>query len=286
MNNSTIEIASKGLYASWCYHKPSRTLFDCGEGFATYQGNYIYGVERICISHGHGDHVLGLPSLIGCRNSARGDREKPLEIYYPYGSPQVENVKEFCKIRNPRLSFKLTWIPILPGYIIPLNKTQHIVCFEMMHQQRQSTLGYAIHESRTKLRPEFEGKDIGALIRGGLNKDELKFEYVAKIFAYTLDAAMVPAQHIQSCEMVVMDCTFVDHGDRDDMTHFTLREAVDNCVGASVKRMIAAHFSPRYLYPDIKNAIERENERVFVQNHGEFRNPYITPVYHNQITEI
>ena len=278
MKNSVLEISSKGLYSSWAYHKPSRTLFDCGEGLATYQGNYLYGIERVMISHGHGDHVLGIPSLIGCRNSARGDREKPLTIYYPYGDRLVEMVRDFTKLRNDRLRYDVEWKPIMPGFTIDLGNNQCIEAFEMNHQKgNRITLGYRIREKRHKLRPEYVGKDIPGLLRSGVPKDELKVWYTATTFVYALDAFYIEPSILEGADLVVMDCTFVVPEDRDDDTHYTLQEAYDVCKSVNVKKMVAAHFSPRYLYPDIKNAVEKLNSKS---------SNYVIPVYHNQVTEI
>jgi len=279
MTNNVLEIYSKGLYSSWCYHIPSRTLFDCGEGFASHQGNFIYGVERIMISHGHGDHVLGLPSLIGCRNSARGDKEKPLEIYYPHGDKLVENVRDFCNLRNSNTKYQINWHPIMHGFSLDLGNNQEIEAFEMVHQLRgKLTLGYRIVEKRHKLREEFVGKNIPELLKQGIVKpDELKVWYTANTFAYCLDAYDVHNSYIKDCDVVVMDCTFLDHEDRDAATHYTLTEAYNMVRHANVKHMIAAHFSPRYRYPDIKNAVEKLNKL----DGGAV--PYITPVYHNNV---
>ena len=127
---STLEIYSKGLYSSWCYHKPSRTLFDCGEGFASYQGNFIFGIERVCISHGHEDHVLGLLSLVTTRNLARGDKEKPLEIYYPQNDYLIGMIKKMLEERcGHRMQYSLKWIPIRDGHFIKLDNGQEIECF-------------------------------------------------------------------------------------------------------------------------------------------------------------
>src|SRR6478609_8462522 len=88
---------STAMYSSWFWHAPSRTLFDCGEGVTLFMRNYIFGVERILISHSHADHVNGLLSFIGARNSARGDKEKPLDIYYPHNDKAI----------------RFNWIPII-----------------------------------------------------------------------------------------------------------------------------------------------------------------------------
>ena len=48
---------SKAMYSTWFYYKPARLLFDAGEGVASALGNFIFGIERIFISHGHHDHI-------------------------------------------------------------------------------------------------------------------------------------------------------------------------------------------------------------------------------------
>lgn len=265
MNNTTIEIQSKAMYSTWCYHIPTRTLFDCGEGFATYQGNHIFGVERVCISHGHGDHILGLPSLVWSRNSARGDKTKPLTIYYPKGDVLVESIKRFIvdqyEVRGG-LNFELRWVPLSSGNSIVINSsgTLQITTFTIKHQRGVLSLGYKIVERRNRLKQEYLGKDIPVLIRSGkTTKEQLTEWYSAIIFAYALDAYMVNGEDIKDAEYVVMDCTFIDHKDRKGDKHYTMQESYDLCDRYNVKYMIAAHFSGRYSTDQIFNAVNNLN---------------------------
>ena len=265
MNNTTIEIQSKAMYSTWCYHIPTRTLFDCGEGFATYQGNHIFGVERVCISHGHGDHILGLPSLVWSRNSARGDKAKPLTIYYPKGDVLVESIKRFIVDQYTArggLNFELRWVPLSSGNSIVINSsgTLQITTFTIKHQRGVLSLGYKIVERRNRLKQEYLGKDIPVLIRSGkTTKEQLTEWYSAIIFAYALDAYMVNGEDIKDAEYVVMDCTFIDHKDRKGDKHYTMQESYDLCDRYNVKCMIAAHFSGRYSTDQIFNAVNNLN---------------------------
>ncbi|MAI22918.1 MAG: ribonuclease [Crocinitomicaceae bacterium] len=59
-------------------------LLDCGEGVQTNIRKYkipLQKIELICISHLHGDHVFGLPGLLGSMNLF--GRERPLRIVGP-----------------------------------------------------------------------------------------------------------------------------------------------------------------------------------------------------------
>jgi ribonuclease Z len=238
---------SKGLYSNWFYHKPTRSLFDCGEGVATTFGNFLYGIENIFISHSHGDHVLGLPSLIGCRNSGRGDKEKPLNIYYPADNQYAMlDLINFISRRNPRLNFDINWNAISTNDTFVVGDRLSIKPFKMSHQKGKTTLGYNVVEKRSRLKAGFVGKNIPELLKSGVDKKDLNEEYHKKLLSYCLDSYYLDVTDIAETEVAVMDCTFVDDNDRDDSTHFSFSEATALCKEAKVESMIAAHFSGRY----------------------------------------
>jgi ribonuclease Z len=260
MNN--ISIASKGLYSSWCYHKSYQTLFDCGEGCATALGNALPGVTAVMCGHAHGDHVLGLPSFIGCRNAAQGTsrneatmagHNKPLTVYYPRDNEEALNdLLYFCDKRYRHwLRYELTFAPIDVGFELQLGKNVYVKAIAMKHQKNATTLGYVIYENRIRLKAEFRGQDIPALLKGGLDKSTINETYRANLFAYCLDAyEIVDPKELTDCNNVIMDCTFIDAKDRTDLTHFTLDEAITLCKSVGVKHMCAAHLSSRY---DVKD---------------------------------
>jgi len=214
------------------------------------------------LGHLHGDHVLGLPSVIGCRNSGRGisrnkdtmDNNKPLTIYYPADN-DMSRIQNFVMDRNGNsLRYDLKFVPIEAGFEKKLGKNVFLRAFNMKHQKNKSTLGYVIYENRTRLKKEYKGQDIPTLIRQGIDGKTLNETYRANLFAYCLDAYEIPdSGQIVDCKDVIMDCTFINAGDRDDPTHFTLDEAKDLCKRIGVKNMIAAHLSGRYNYNDISN---------------------------------
>ncbi|MBO0995308.1 ribonuclease Z [Bacillus sp. SD088] len=91
-------------------------LFDCGE--AT-QHQILHTslkpgkIEKIFISHLHGDHIYGLPGLIGSRSFQGGTTE--LTIYGPKG------IRDFIEISlsvsQTRLRYPLTIVEIEEGHI-------------------------------------------------------------------------------------------------------------------------------------------------------------------------
>lgn len=209
-------------------------------------GNFIYGVENVFISHQHGDHILGLPSLVGIRNSARGDKEKPLVVFYPKDNLSIKDLIDFIFFRNAKLKYELNFQPIEAGFKFIIDDKRYIEAFDMKHQKYSTTLGYVIREKRSRLKLEFIDKNIPELLKQGVPKDSLNENYIANTFAYCLDSFDFDYRNIAKADLAVMDCTFINKSDRDDLTHFTLDEAKSICHDAGVKKMVAAHFSPRY----------------------------------------
>lgn len=246
---------STGGLSNWFWHLPSRTLFDAGEGVAMHLRNYAFGIERIVLSHIHNDHHLGILSLIALRNSGRGAKDKDLKIYYPSGDWAMLDFIKFINIKfGDRLGYKLDFIPVRIGDKIKLDSNHYIEAFETKHLKRGLSLGYKIIEERSRLKPEFAGKNIPELLKSGVDKTQLNEAYEQITFAYCLDAYSINPIDIQNASVVIMDCTFLRKEDRDDITHFTLDEAVELCKQAKVVRVICAHFSPRYHPKDIDKA--------------------------------
>lgn len=217
------------------------------------------GIEKIFFGHDHGDHTLGLMSFIGCRNNCQGtsknketmgEHNKPLTIYYPKESTGFNDIIKFIENRYGNwLRYKLTWVPISAGTEIEIGKDTWVRAFDMKHNLRPgASLGYVIYTNRTRLRPEYVGQDISALIKSGADKNSLSMTYRANLFGYCLDAFEIPDGHkeLSECDNVIMDCTFLKSSDRTDPTHFTMDESLANCHNWKVKNMYAAHISPRY----------------------------------------
>lgn len=97
--------------------QPGLWLFDCGEGTqhqllrtAFHPGK----IERIFISHLHGDHLFGLPGLI-CSRSMAGNIQ-PLTIYGPQGLK--EYVETSLRLSGSWTDFPLEIVEIRAGSIL------------------------------------------------------------------------------------------------------------------------------------------------------------------------
>ena len=162
---------SKAMYSTWFFYRPARILLDAGEGVSTAMENFVFGIEKVFLSHGHYDHIGGLPGLLQSRRSARGDNEKPLEVYYPLSDELISLQRRYIENLTYTLGYRLTWHPIEPAQRVPLGAGRDrgfLVPFRVQHAARSVSLGFNIMEERMRLRPEFAAlseAELAALAR-------------------------------------------------------------------------------------------------------------------------
>ena len=280
---SNIDGYSKAMYATWFYYKPARILLDAGEGVSPALGNGVFGIENVFLSHGHFDHVSGVPGLVLSRKSARGDKEKPMTIHYPQGDRLVgalrEYVANFTAGHALGLSYDLTWRELEPGDRIPLGESRdrgYMEVFRTLHSRRHLTLGYKICETRTRLRAEHSHlteREIAAIAREH-GRDGLMEEYEKKLLVYGGDSMPLDPDEVRDAEVLMHDSSFLDEGDREEPTHATMEEALRVAIEANVGAVILFHVSSRYPRPTVEKHLRKLIEKypldrpvVLVINH-------------------
>lgn len=240
--------------SSYFFHYPSRVLFDAGEGVSEKLKNYIFGIEKVFITHDHWDHIGGLPGLIFSRKKNRGDNDKPLDIYYPAScAEKINQIRAFVGDRT----IPINWHVVNLGDKIAINKNWFVETFRTYHT-RQLTLGYAIREERLRLKPGIKERIQEILANGGV-KPEHQEVYTQSLFVWALDAYKIDNEEILRGATVVFDGTFADENDRDDgfKSHMTWTEIKELSKKYNVKHAIIAHISPRYSEMDVKNRVHK-----------------------------
>lgn len=256
---------SKALYSNWLVYKPDHLLIDCGEGVATTLGNGGYTIERILLTHGHIDHIAGIPPLLWSRAGGMGDNEKPLEIFYPRDDTFVRDMQGYLERTSARLPFALQWIPLEAGAALPAGDAgskrggRQIKTFATRHIQGRLTLGYKIVETRRRLKAEFSHLTQDEIREraqrsGGAAVRELMEDYEAILATFGGDGLPLSVEEIRGCELLVHEATILEAGERKHQLHSTLDEAIEVAARGDVKTLVLHHVSGRYRLADIKKA--------------------------------
>ena len=118
-------------------------LFDCGEGTqqqilqTTVRPRKI---NKIFITHLHGDHIFGLPGLLSSRSFQGG--EDTLTIYGPVGIK--EYVMTSLRLSESKLSYALKFVELKEDGVIFEDKTFKVIAKSLDH--RITSYGYRIEE--------------------------------------------------------------------------------------------------------------------------------------------
>lgn len=230
---------SLALYSQWFYHKPTRCLFDAGEGVATSLGKKVFGIRHIFLTHGHEDHIAGISNLVNIRNLAGGDRDKPFTICYPKGDPWVNALFEYIeKKQSGLLRYPLYVQPLEPGDEVEIEgakRPTRVTAFEMEHARMRLCLGYEIEQER-KVLDEFTGEPV---------------QRYHPILWYSGDGSRPHHSPRGRADLAIHEATFLarDAGEAAsvvDHRHATVETAVEWGAREDVKALILCHISDRY----------------------------------------
>lgn len=256
-------------------------LFDCGEGtqMQILRTNIRpRKIEKIFITHLHGDHIFGLPGLISSR-SFQGGME-PLEIYGPVGIKQF--VLNALKISQTRLAYSLKFIEVTPGVVF--SDSQFTVTCELLDHGIES-YGYRVvehdHDGELQVAKLLElgikpgpifgqlkkGKTVtlatGEIIKGSDYVGQAKKGRIVTILGDTR-ITNASVKLAQDADVLVHESTFnkTEAKMARNYYHSTTYQAAEVAKASHAKRLILTHISARYLAQDALN-LEKEAQEIF-----------------------
>ncbi|MER5467439.1 ribonuclease Z [Streptomyces sp. NPDC002935] len=236
-------------------------LFDPGEGTQRQMlraGVAAHDVHRICVTHFHGDHALGLGGVIQRINLDRVPHE--VTAHYPLsGQHFFERLRYATAYRE---TARLTEAPVgddgilatTPAYTLEARRLSHPV----------ESFGYRLVEpDGRRMLPErlaehgIKGSDVGVLQREGSLRgvalDDVSEVRRGQRFAFVMDTRLCEGVDAlaEDCDLLVIESTFLD-GDHllaSDHGHLTAGQAGRVAKEAGVRHLVLTHFSQRYADP-------------------------------------
>lgn len=229
--------------------------------------NRAFAIERVFLSHGHYDHIGGLIGLIRIRGQGRGDKEKPLTIYYPEDSHGCELMQAFAARVVPKPSFHLEWIPLSAGSRVDVSekgKGKFVETFPVEHASRGLCLGFNVCETRERLKNEYSALDEREIARIAREQGRgtITETYEKKTLSYGGDGMAVRPEYVRNTDLLIHEATFLDDGERGKEIHSTVSEAVATAVESGAGELLLAHFSTRYRVAEIFKALHAEVKRA------------------------
>ncbi|MET7761757.1 ribonuclease Z [Streptomyces sp. NPDC005336] len=238
-------------------------LFDPGEGTQRQMvraGVSAHDIDRICVTHFHGDHSLGLAGVIQRINLDRVPH--PVTAHYPASGQRfferlryATAYRETVVLAEQPVSGDGGVLAETPAYTLEAARLSHPV----------ESYGYRLTEpDGRRMVPErlaafgIRGPEIGRLQReGGLERDgrTIGLEEVSEVrrgqtFAFVMDTRLCDGAHAlaRGCDLLVIESTFLDEDEplAVEYGHLTAGQAARLAAGAGVRHLVLTHFSQRY----------------------------------------
>ena len=263
----------RGLSAQVVKHDEFRFLIDCGEGTQRQilqSGIGFKRLNRILITHGHLDHILGLAGLLS--TFSRWEAIDELEIYAgKWALDRIHDLLYGVVLRGARPPMALHLVEVHPGVIFE-DAEFSVSAFPVDHRG-SDCYGYLFDE---KSRRPFLAEQADALDipQGPWRRDLVNGQMVTLPDGRYIDPDQVlgPARpgtrlvHVgdtgrtdnlrgvcQSADLLIIEATYLQEEVQmaADFAHLTALQAAELAVQAGVKHLVLTHISRRYRERDV-----------------------------------
>jgi ribonuclease Z len=237
-------------------------LFDPGEGTQRqmlFAGVTASQITRVCITHFHGDHCLGLPGVI--QRMSLDQVRHPVDACYP-----AEGGEYFARLRHAAVFRDVTvlrerpvegegTVAATPGFTLEARRLSHSA----------PAIGYRLVEpDGRRMVPErlaalgIAGPEIGALQRQGslaVGGRLVRVEQVSEArpgqrFAFVMDTRLCDGAFAlaEGADMLVCESTFAaaDAALASEYGHLTAGQAGRIAAESGARLLVLTHFSQRY----------------------------------------
>lgn len=284
-------VPERFLSAALIRYQGRKILVDCGEGTQVSMKILGWGfktIDAICITHAHGDHIIGLPGIL--MTMGNSGKTEPLTIIGPVG---IKKVVEGLRVIAPELPFEINIIEN-PKKIVSLIDKKGIVNLNALELDHSiPCLGYSFYIKRgakfdsekatrnnvpkklwSKLQRNISVKDEGRVYTSdmvlGQDRKGLKISYITD----TRPIDEIP-DFIEKSDLFICEANY---GSDEDVSkaiknkHMTFREAAVLARKGKVGKLVLTHFGPALGEPEeyIENAKEEFENSLIAEDRMEF----------------
>ncbi len=258
----------RGLSAQVVSYRDQRFLIDCGEGTQRQvlrSGIGFRRLNRILITHGHLDHILGLAGLLS--TFSRWEAIDHLEIWG--GRWALERIHDLLfgvVLRGARPPMKITLVPIEPGLLLE-DGDLRMSAFPVNHRG-PGCFGFLFEERPRRPfladRAEALGLPAGPVRRELVGGRSVQLTDGRTVHPDEVLGPLTPGTrlvHVGDCgrtenlvdvcqgaDALVIEATYleVEAELAREFGHLTARQAAELAVTAGVQRLYLTHISRRY----------------------------------------
>lgn len=272
-------VPERFLSAALINYRGRKILIDCGEGTQVSMRLLGWGfktIDIICITHGHGDHIVGLPGLLATIGNS--GRTEPLIIIGPEG---ISEIITGLRVIAPYLPYEIEVIEN-PSEVLDLSITSEVMKLSsqaveieinsLVVDHSAPCLSYSFYIKR---KPKF---DINKAVANGIPKviwNKLQktgdVEYDGRLYtsdmvlgverqgikiSYVTDTRPIDTipEFIYDSDLFICEGTYGDENDLEKAVknkHMTFREASVLARKGNVKELLLTHFSPVMQEPEL-----------------------------------
>ncbi|GAA2700120.1 ribonuclease Z [Micromonospora olivasterospora] len=237
-------------------------LFDPGEGSQRqllHSGVTATDLTRICVTHFHGDHCLGLPGIVQRLSLDRVPH--PVAVHFPGGGAEY-----FARLRHASSFHETAELRVEPIDADGERITLGVGTLEARRLRHPiETYGYRLVEpDGCRMLPErlaaygISGPAVGQLLRAGhldvdgrrVTRDEVSVTRPGQRFAFVMDTGLCDGVYAlaEHADLLVIESTFLESeaGLAAEVGHLTAGQAARVAAESGVRRLVLTHFSQRY----------------------------------------